>query len=282
MKKQVKYLLSTLVITTPIITLISCGSTASFSSQFLSGDQANIDKYIKINPTIEINGPNNTKTNYFSFTLDLSSTNLTEIPENAFYSAESRTYTKAGTGDQKNISVVYYLSKIIFPASLKTIEKRAFFLDPAIYNEQQRKLELDFSKATALTTIKKQAFKNNQISSLVLPNSLQSIEDEAFASSNIQKISFAIPQSNVELSKIGVGAFFNNQLTNLDLEKAKNLTSIAKAAFKKNKISSIKLPTEFINQLTINEEAFSENPIKKEDVVISDKDKVIFDASAFK
>lgn len=108
--KQVKYLLSTLVITTPIITLISCGSTASFSSQFLSGDQANIDKYVKINPTIEINGPNNTKTNYFSFTLDLSSTNLTEIPENAFYSAESRTYTKAGTGDQK-----IFLLFIIYP-----------------------------------------------------------------------------------------------------------------------------------------------------------------------
>lgn len=282
MKLQLKALLSALVIATPIITVLSCGSTQSFSSKYLTGDEKEIEKYVKINPTTEITNPDNTKTSIFTFTLDLSSTDLTQIPENAFYNAESRTYTKAGTGENKNVSVVYNLSKIIFPATLRSIEKRAFFLDPAIYGKQQRKLELDFSKATSLTEIKEQTFKNNQISKLVLPNSLSVIGDEAFANSEIESISFTRPEEEISLSKVGIGAFFNNKLTSLDLERFNKLTTISKAAFKMNQIASVKLPTNLESRLTIAEEVFSQNPIKKEDVIVSDTNKISIHKEAFK
>ncbi|QJB71518.1 leucine-rich repeat domain-containing protein [Mycoplasma sp. 1654_15] len=173
------------------------------------------------------------------FTLDLSSTNITEIPEFAFSTWESRTVTIT----DKNEKTTYYLGNVIFPNTLKTIKEKAFYLDKKNFEKEEQfiklqKIPLQFQwenlisrndqfqdygdSDIGLTTIGESAFENNTMPWLMLPRSLKTIEDNAFKNANIYKISWLNWIDNgysnrddwnkLQISKIGKYAFANNKL----------------------------------------------------------------------
>lgn len=118
------------------------------------------------------------------------------------------------------------------------------------------------------------SFSGNNIRSLVLPDTILSVEVGAFASAGIETLvlskalevistySFAdnkmttltIPSG---VQTIGVGAFENCNI--LDIEFPETLESIRSNAFRRNQLSTVVLPTGVV---TIGEGAFSHNKIR--------------------
>ncbi len=126
-----------------------------------------------------------------------------------------------------------------------------------------------------VNSIGNNAFRNNQLTSVTIPNSVTSIRDNAFF--NSQLTSVEIPDS---VTSIGNSAFRSNQLTDITIPD--NLTSISNFAFRGNQLSSLSLGSGVntigygafrFNNLTevtipdqvasIGGEAFANNPITK-------------------
>ena len=80
-----------------------------------------------------------------------------------------------------------------------------------------------------------EAFFQNQLTSVIIPNSITSIDHFAF--SNNQLKSITIPNS---VSFIGHGAFFENQLTSIIIPNS--ISSINKRTFANNKLTSVTIP----------------------------------------
>lgn len=78
-----------------------------------------------------------------------------------------------------------------------------------------------------VTAIADNAFKQNQLTSISIPNTILTIGDEAFASNKLQDI--ILPNT---LTLVGVGAFSNNELTKINLPNTIN--SIGNSAFNGN------------------------------------------------
>lgn len=109
---------------------------------------------------------------------------------------------------------------------------------------------------TIITTIDKSAFENNQLTSVVIPNSVTNVGYRAFR--NNQLTSVTVPDS---VTSIGDNAFERNQLTSVTIPDS--VTSIGGAAFRFNQLTSVIIPDSVTG---IGEYAFSSNQLTSVDI----------------
>ena len=103
----------------------------------------------------------------------------------------------------------------------------------------------------SLTTIGLSAFKNSKITSITFGNSLVSIGDAAFQGSHLTTLT--LPDS---ITSIGISVFQSNQLTELIIPDS--VTSIGRYAFARNHLTSVIIPD---SVTTIGASAFQENKL---------------------
>ena len=103
-----------------------------------------------------------------------------------------------------------------------------------------------------LKIIGKEAFKNNKLVVLDIPNKVTDVKEFAFLGNELKSVT--IPNSVVNLEE---GAFAENNLTAVNLPA--NITTIAKNLFSNNELVSITIPNGVI---TIGTGAFKENNIE--------------------
>jgi hypothetical protein len=99
--------------------------------------------------------------------------------------------------------------------------------------------------------IEAEAFMDNQLTSVTIPNSVTTIAGGAF--SNNQLTSITIPAS---IKKIGARAFANNQLTSVTIPEG--VTTIEVGAFSDNQLTSVTIPNSVIS---IEYAAFANNQL---------------------
>lgn len=124
----------------------------------------------------------------------------------------------------------------------------------------------------SLTTIEPGAFANNKLQTVVIPDSVTSIQGiggSVGGFSNNDLIEIKIPDS---VETIGGSAFRHNQLTSVDL--GEGVQSIGEAAFKHNQLVNVAIPDSVID---IEAGAFDENPLETVSISAS----AIFDISVF-
>ena len=101
------------------------------------------------------------------------------------------------------------------------------------------------------TIIGPRAFMDNQLTSVIIPNSVISIGDDAFSKNKLTSVT--IPNS---VTSIGDNAFSYNQLTSVTIPDS--VTSIDRYAFYDNKLTSVTIP----NSVTsIDESTFRNNQL---------------------
>ena len=117
-------------------------------------------------------------------------------------------------------------------SELQTIQQYAFYQCTALENA-------DFSKCTSLNSIGSHSFYGcSSLSTVILPNSLLSIEDCCF--SNCGLTAMTIPES---VNKIGKELFkSNSKLTSVIFEGDSNITKFPDSTFRDTNISSIIIP----------------------------------------
>jgi hypothetical protein len=102
-----------------------------------------------------------------------------------------------------------------------------------------------------VTIIGTEAFSGRTPASVIIPNSVITIENGAFRRCSLQSIT--IPDS---VTIIGDDAFYYNSLSSVQLSK--NLTTIGKNAFSSNKLTSVTIPD---SVTTIGDYVFSANSL---------------------
>lgn len=134
------------------------------------------------------------------------------------------------------------LTSVTFGANLKKIYSSTF--------KDSKITSVDFSNCTALENIDSEAFRNNNISSLNLGSSVQTIGTYAFAGNNLSG-ELSVPGSVKTLSDY---SFQGNSLTSLSLSVGLEYLS----GFNNNQIGSIWIPT---SVTTIGTKAFMNCPL---------------------
>jgi acetyltransferase-like isoleucine patch superfamily enzyme len=104
-------------------------------------------------------------------------------------------------------------------------------------------------KRMSVSSIGNEAFKDKQLTSIIIPDSVLNIGDNAFQDNQLTSI--VIPDS---VTTIGNEAFKNNLLTGVTISA--NLTEIGDNAFQDNQLTSITIPN---SVTTIGSEAFKNN-----------------------
>ncbi len=104
-----------------------------------------------------------------------------------------------------------------------------------------------------ITIISEYAFDGNQLKSIVIPNSVINLKKYAFRNNKISSLSLSD-----KLKTIDVSVFESNELTSVTIPNS--VTDIRKDAFKENQLTSVSLGT---NVIRIGPGAFSKNPIKE-------------------
>jgi len=103
-----------------------------------------------------------------------------------------------------------------------------------------------------VTTIGYEAFSQNQLTSVTIPNSVTSISGEAFSSNQLTSVTI----SN-SVTSIGMDAFQDNQLTSVTIPNS--VTSIGDGAFSENQLTSVTIEG---NITTAGNNVFRGNPIQ--------------------
>jgi hypothetical protein len=91
-----------------------------------------------------------------------------------------------------------------------------------------------------VTSIAEDAFRANQLTSVVIPNGVTTIGDSAFSDNQLTRV--VIPNS---VTTIGDSAFFNNELTSVIIPSG--VRSIGNDAFERNRLSSVTIPDSVIS-----------------------------------
>ena len=109
----------------------------------------------------------------------------------------------------------------------------------------------EFNHFIDTTTIGVGAFEGNQLTSVVIPNSVTTIGNNAFNENNLTSV--VIPNS---VTTIGAGAFQENQLTSVEIPDS--VTEIGIIAFQGNQLTSVVIP-DFV--ISIGNGAFIDNQL---------------------
>lgn len=205
--------------------------------------------------TVDFSGAPLTKLAYYTFNecdmlraIDLSATQLTEIPQNTFYSCDSLQSVKfPATLTTIGNQAFYYnlsLSSLTFPANLKSIDNGAF-------RECKKIRSIDFS-ATSLTSIKNWFSSTDSLRTVKLPETVTSLEEQAFYDCPIQDIN--LPAA---LTSIGKHALNKSRLNNLTIPT--KVTNIGEYAFCDGTYNQVVIPN---NVASIGNNAFYNANIK--------------------
>jgi len=205
--------------------------------------------------------------------LDLSrATNLQIIKESAFEGSPLETIIFGNDSNLLTIEDYAFADcqlkeELVIPASVITIGERSFS-----YNQIS---SLVFAEGSKLQKIGGSAFQNNQIASLILPESVTTIGDSAFLNNQITDLTIGKCNDNVcsnVSNKFGKlittltinggdvpdNAFSNYGINNLNLGK---VTSIGNSSFSNNKLSGeLIIPA---SVTTVKGFAFTSNQITK-------------------
>ena len=173
------------------------------------------------------------------------------------------------------------LTSVVIPSSVVRIGPNAFAGD----SEKSAITTLKFEKGSHLIAIYGNddheynsgigAFQYNKLSNVIIPKSVEYIEDRAFESNNLTTVSFeegsklkaigasalkynaltsiTIPSS---VETIGESAFESNQITTINFESNSKLKTIGADALRNNELTSITIPS---SVETIDEGAFASN-----------------------
>lgn len=165
-----------------------------------------------------------------------------------------------------------YISYVVTSTTSNTV--KVYSYDTAGGSDVTIPATVSYNSVTySVTGIHQMSFMNKNLTSVVLPSSLISIELFAFA--NNQLSSITIPDSVVS---IAIAAFENNQLTSANIPTSlsviddqvfrnnllntinfhNGITSIGQASFFGNQLTSITIPSNVTN---ISSYAFSSNPL---------------------
>ncbi len=134
--------------------------------------------------------------------------------------------------------------------SVKHIGKEAFRLEGASPKITSVTLP------QGLETIGEYAFVANDIQSISIPASVVEIKEGAFAANKLTGPAGVQVPVDSKLTKIGKLAFDNNLLTSLNLSNATKLEEIGEAAFSQNKLTDVQFPPSLKK---IGDRAFQEN-----------------------
>lgn len=124
------------------------------------------------------------------------------------------------------------------PASIKSIGKMAFWATRRVVgdNRQAQTYQIEFAPTSIITNIGEMAFKNANISKVILPNSVVTIGSEAFEDCySLEEVAFGN-----SLKSIGCCAFSDTKLSSLTLPDA--LETIGDWAFYKTALTTLTLP----------------------------------------
>ena len=121
----------------------------------------------------------------------------------------------------------------------------------------------------AVETIGKDAFKDNELTEVIIPNSVKIIGDAAFHTNKLTEV--IIPNS---VKSIGDNAFWNNQLTQVNI--GNSVKSIGESAFRLNQLTEVIIPNS-VN--SIGKEAFRANNLTH--VSIGNSVKIIGDGAFY-
>jgi len=152
-------------------------------------------------------------------------------------------------GDDTNITIPSNIKNIPITSIGNTKEWTTGLSIGAFQNKQIASVNLP----EGITEIKENAFADNKINEITIPQSIRIIEKGAFQNNNINKV--AIPEGIIE---IGDMAFSNNQIDEVDLPST--LDKIGYGAFYKNNLKNVILPA---GLTIINDYAFSNNAINQ-------------------
>jgi hypothetical protein len=146
------------------------------------------------------------------------------------------------------------LTSVVLPSTLEKIGAFAF-----LGNNLK---VVDFTRCSALYSLGYKSFNSNEIESINFSacTSLAAIEDLAFAGN--QLTSLILPE---QIETIGKWAFFTNKLTYLDLSNCPNLLTLRSEVFQNNELITVEMPPHLE---VIEENAFSSNKLKNLDLSV--------------
>jgi hypothetical protein len=119
--------------------------------------------------------------------------------------------------------------------------------------------EITFEDGSEIAYIDAEAFANNEIAKVTIPDVVTDIKNGAFSNNKLTEI--RIPETLTTLSE---SVFANNQLTNIKIPES--ITVINHHAFSNNKLTSLTIPR---NVTQIDNSAFENNQIARLDLPVS-------------
>lgn len=169
--------------------------------------------------------------------VDLSNTNVTIMEDGVFYNNTSLTSIQLPNKLENFWDNAFYgctaLNNIVMPSTVVGIYNQVFEGCTALTNVTLNE---------GCTTLGHHVFKNCSLDAVTFPNTLNSIGDYAFESTNLKTVDL----SNTQIKSLPNGCFYNcEQLSEVKLPK--EFTSIGKNAFYKSSIASITFPPSLKN-----------------------------------
>lgn len=169
--------------------------------------------------------------------VDLSNTDVTTMEDGVFYNNTSLTSVKLPNKLENFWDNAFYgckaLNNIVMPKTVKGIYNQVFEGCTALTNVTLNE---------GCTTLGHHVFKNCSLDAVTFPNTLNSIGDYAFESTNLKTVDL----SNTQIKSLPNGCFYNcEQLSEVKLPK--EFTSIGKNAFYRSSIASITFPPSLKN-----------------------------------
>lgn len=169
--------------------------------------------------------------------VDLSNTNVTIMTDGVFFNNTSLTSIKLPKGLKNFWDNAFNgctsLNNIEMPSTVKGIYNNVFLGCTSLTNVTLNE---------GCTTLGHHVFKKCPLATVTFPNTLNSIDEYAFESTNLNTVDL----SNTQITKLPDGCFYDcEQLS--DVKLPMGLTYIGKNAFFKSSIASITFPPTLLN-----------------------------------